>query len=139
MTACWSRRMPWAKECRAGLVAGPDGGEPVFEGEQALPAGHYGGEAAHVAFVPIAQRAIRQSLAAPVEDGDSEPPCAEVAHGLEIFFDPLRTTRKNANRAPPARGRRKPRKAQPYTVRCLEHARYGVVGNGIGGDGDELH
>ena len=92
------------------------------------------GEAAHVAFVPIAQRAIRQSLAAPVEDGDSEPPCAEVAHGLEIFFDPLRTTRKNANRAPPARGRRKPRiSAAPTPSGVLSMPVTALSGTGLAG------
>ena len=48
-------------------------------------------EAAHVALARIAQRALRQSLPAPVERRDREAARAQIADGLKVFLDELRT------------------------------------------------
>ena len=61
-----------------------------------------------MAFAPIAQRALGQALAAPVERRDGKAAGAQIAHGLEIFFDALGAALENADRAL-APGRRRQR------------------------------
>ena len=96
-------------------------------------------EIAHVAFAPIAQRAFRHPLPAPVERGDREAARAQVAHGLEIFLDELGAALEQADRALAPRRRRPAREAQFDAVAGLEGSRDGAVGHRIGGDGDEGH
>jgi hypothetical protein len=97
------------------------------------------GEIAHVALVAVAERALRQPLPAPVEDGCGKTAVAQIAHRLEILLDPFCAAGKDADRAAAAGRRRKARKAQPHAVRGLEHAGNGAFGNRIGGNRDELH
>ena len=70
------------------------------------------GEIAHIALAAVAQRAVGQALAAPIERRDRKAARAQIAHGLEIFFDPFAAALEDAHRAAAA-GRRLPaRKAQ---------------------------
>ena len=88
----------------------------------------------NIALVAVAKRALRQSLPAPVQDGDRKAAAAQIADRLEILFDPFGAARKNADRAAAAGRRRKARKADPHAVRGLEHAAHGAFGNRIGGN-----
>ena len=92
------------------------------------------GEIAHIALVAVAERALRQPLPAPIQDGDGKAAAAQIADRLEIFFDPFGAARENADRAAAAGRRRKARKADLHAVRGLEHAADGAFGNRIGGN-----
>ncbi len=70
------------------------------------------GEIAHITFAAVAERAVGQALAAPVERRDRKSPRAQIAHRLEIFFDPLAAALKDAHGAAPARRRLPARIAQ---------------------------
>jgi hypothetical protein len=96
-------------------------------------------EAADIALIAIAQCAIGQALPAPVEDRHRETAIAQVAHGLEIFLDPFGAAGKQADGAAAAGGRREARKPQGDAVRRFQHAGDGVLGDRIGGNGDEFH
>src|SRR5262249_6197183 len=63
------------------------------------------GKIAHIAFAAIRQAAVGQSLPGPVQRRDRKTTRAEIAHGLEIFFNPFRAALENAYRAA-ASGRR---------------------------------
>ncbi len=65
------------------------------------------GESPHVALARIAQRALRPALPAPVDRRDREAARAQVAHGLEVFFDELGASLEQADGAL-APGRRLP-------------------------------
>ena len=97
------------------------------------------GKIAHIALVAIAERALRQPLPAPIQDGDGKAAAAQIAHRLEIFLNPFGAAGEKAHGAAAAGRRRKARKAQLYAVGGLEHAGDGAFGNRIGGDRDELH
>ena len=92
------------------------------------------GEVAHIALAAVAQRAVGETLAAPVERRDREAARAQIAHRLKIFFDPFAAALKNAHRAAAPRRRQPARKAQRDPVGRLERAGDEVVRNGIGGN-----
>ena len=97
------------------------------------------GEVAHIALAPIAERAIGQALTAPIERRDRKAARAQIAHRLEIFFDPFGAALQDAHRAATP-GRRLPaRKAQGHAIGRFEHAGDEIVRNRIGGNRDEFH
>ncbi len=96
-------------------------------------------ETADVAFLRIGERAVGQTLPAPVEGRDREAARAQIAHGLEIFFDVFGAALQHDHGALAARRRFPAAKAQRYPVRGLDGAGQPVVGHRIGGNGDEFH
>src|SRR5579859_2039868 len=79
------------------------------------------------------------SLAAPVDGRDRKPSLAQIAHGLEIFFDVLAAPLEDANRAL-AVGRWRPaRKSDFGAVRGLDCPGNGIFRNRVGGNRDERH
>src|SRR5436309_3064329 len=79
------------------------------------------------------------ALAAPVDHRHRKTAVAQVAHGLEIFFDLLAAPGEDADRALAARRRRPAREAQFGAIRRLDGAADDVVRNRVGRDGDERH
>jgi hypothetical protein len=97
------------------------------------------GEVAHIAFVAIAEQAFRQALAAPIERRDGKAARAQIAHRLEIFFDPLAAALQNDHRAL-APGRRQPTgEAQAHAGGRFQFAGDEIVRDRIGWNGDEFH
>src|SRR5258705_5394901 len=96
-------------------------------------------EAADVALARIAQRALRQSLPAPVERRDCEPARAQIAHGLEVFLDELGAALKQADGALASRRRRAARKAQLDTIGRSDCPSQRILRQRIGGYGNEVH
>src|SRR5262249_40659175 len=97
------------------------------------------GEAAYVAFVWVAQRALRHPLAAPIERGYGKAARAQIAHGLEILLDEFGSPLKQANRSL-ATGRRRPaRKAKRNAVGGLQGSRNGALGHRVFRNGYERH
>src|SRR5207302_3667537 len=92
-----------------------------------------------IAFARIAQRAIGQSLPAPIERGDRKAAGAQIAHGLEIFLDELGAALKQAYGALAPRRRRPPCEAQRDAVGSLQGSGHHVLGDRIGWDRDEIH
>jgi hypothetical protein len=70
----------------------------------------------HIAFVTIGERAIRQSLSAPVESRHRKATSAKIANGLEIFLDKLGATLQHNHGTFAPRRRCPPRKAQVHPV-----------------------
>src|SRR6516162_7205869 len=97
------------------------------------------GEIAHVAFERVSQGALRHALAAPIQRGDGKTACAQIAHGLEIFFDELGAALKQADRSPAAGRRRPARKAKREPVAGLQGSRNATVGYRVGRNGYEVH
>src|SRR5262245_10290510 len=83
-------------------------------------------EIAHVALERVAQRSIRQSLSAPVEDRDREAAGAQIAYGLEILLDEFRAPRKQTDGALASWRRRPARETQRHPIGRLEGS--GVAG-----------
>ena len=92
-----------------------------------------------MAALPIFQCAIGEALPAPIERRHRKASRPQVAHRLKILLDELRPTLQHANRAFAARRRQPTRVAQTHAVRRLKGAGNGVLGRGIGGNGDEFH
>src|SRR5579862_1218977 len=63
------------------------------------------GKASHVAFAAIAQHALGETLAAPIERRHRKSARPQVTHGLEILFDPFAASLKDANGAAATRRR----------------------------------
>src|SRR3954468_12834273 len=78
-------------------------------------------------------------LATPVDHGHGKAAVAQVAHGLEIFFDLLAAPGEHAHRALAPRRRRPARETQLGAVRRLDRAADDVLRHRIGGNGDERH
>ena len=97
------------------------------------------GEVAHIAFAGIAQRALRQALAAPIERRDGKAARAQIAHRLEIFFDPLAAALKNAPRCRCVRPAAASGQSASSRRRRFQRAGDEIVRNRIGGDRDEFH
>ena len=97
------------------------------------------GEVAHETPVAVLKPAIGKSLAAPIQRRYGKSARAQVAHGLEVFFDPFATALKDAHGAAPSCRRLPTRKAQRDAVRRLQAIRDEIIRNRIGGDRDELH
>ena len=97
------------------------------------------GEIAHIALARIAQPARRMALPAPVDHRHRKAAVAQVAHGLEIFFDLLAAAGEDADGALAARRRSPARKAQLGAIRRLDGAADDVLRNRIGGNRDERH
>src|SRR6187455_2405599 len=96
-------------------------------------------ETAHVALAPIEQRAIRHPLPAPIQCRDREAASAQVAHGLEIFFNKVRPSLKQANRALAARWWGPPRETQRYSVGSFQCSRDDIGWHWISRDRNEAH
>src|SRR6185437_10322948 len=97
------------------------------------------GKAPDIAFARIAQAARRMALPAPIEHRDRETAIAQIAHGLEIFFDRLAAPGEDTDRSLAPCRRRPTRKAQFRTIRRLDRTADDVFRNGIGGNRDKGH
>src|SRR6185295_15495673 len=79
------------------------------------------------------------ALPAPVDHRHRKAAIAQVAHGLEIFFDLLGAAGENADGALAARRRRPARKAQFGAVGRLDGARDDVLRSRVGWNRNERH
>ena len=108
--------------------------------------GHHGFEvgvvltkALHVSLARVGDRALRETLAAPVECDGGEAAASQFAHGLEIFLNELRPPLKQADGAPVSTLGVPSRKSQRRAVAGLHFAGDGAVRNRIAGGWDQLH
>src|SRR5262249_28319194 len=94
------------------------------------------GEAAHVALVAIAERALRKTLAAQIDHGDREAALARVVDHLEIFLDEFGPPREYAQRSLASRWRVPAGEPQTDAVLGPEHPDHRALGSRVGGDRD---
>jgi len=96
-------------------------------------------EAAHVTFIVVAERVLREALAAPVDHGDRKAALARVVDHLEILLNELCPSWEYAKRPLAARRRVPAGKPYAHTIRRTEHADGNAVGRRVGRDGNEVH
>ena len=96
-------------------------------------------EVAHIAFAGITQRTLREPLSAPVERGHRKAARAQIAHGLEIFFDEFGTPLEQAHGTLASSRWRPACITQGHAIGRLQGPADHVLGHRIGRDGDERH
>ncbi len=97
------------------------------------------GEAANVTLAGVMQLPRGMSLPAPVDHRHRETTCAQIAYGLEIFFDRFSPSGEQAHRTLAARRRGPARETQIRAVRCLDDSGDDIVGHRISGNGKKRH
>src|SRR5215475_11353292 len=78
-------------------------------------------------------------LSTPVDRRNRKSAIAQIAHGLEIFFDVLAAPLEDAHGAFPIGRRRPARKTDLGAVRSLDRSGNGILGNRVGGNRNERH
>src|SRR5262245_57762379 len=97
------------------------------------------GEIEDVALAAVAQRPLRQTLAAPVQRGHGKAALARVLHDFEIFFDELGAAMEQAQGALATRRRVEAREAKLDPVGGLDGSGDRAVGDRIRRDRHKRH